>query len=185
MRRAVGGQHRLLGQRLGRRVVRMMPPGVGDRLVGPFHRPAVEDHTRGTGVDQPGHALFAAAREDVLGATHVGFVERRVATPDAGLGGDVKHDIAPGAGLRDRASVPQIAAKDRDAQVGQTRIGATGEAADVVAASQQLLDDRQTQEAAPTGDQRREGTMWSGMRVAHWSCPAAQTASCSRAIFEL
>lgn len=184
-RRAVGRQDRLLPQRLGRRVVRMLCRRIRGRLVHAFHRPTVEDHARGTGVDQPVHALFPAGCENVPGAAHVGFVIRRVATPDAGLGGDVKHDVAPGAGRADSLCVPQIAAVHLHAQIGQTRIGAAGEAADLIATSQQQLDDRATEEPAAAGDQRREGSVRRRRRLAHQTCPAAQTASVSRTIFEL
>ena len=97
----------------------------------------------------------------------------------------MKHDVAPGAGLFDRLCVPQITAAHLHAQIGQTRIGAAGEAADLVAAGQQLLDDRQAEEPAPTGDQRFERSMGRRRRDAHLTCRAAQTASCSREIFEL
>ena len=97
----------------------------------------------------------------------------------------MKHHVAPVAGLSDSLCVPQITAEDLHAQLGQTRIGAAAEAADLVAASQQLLDDRLAKEPAPAGDQRPDRSVGRGRRVAHLICRAAQTASFSRAIFEL
>ena len=58
---------------------------------------------------------------------------------DAGLGGDVKHDVAPGAGASDSGRVREIAAEDLYARLGQIRIHAAGEPAAVVFSTQAAM----------------------------------------------
>jgi hypothetical protein len=185
-RRVVGGQHGLLGDRLGGGVGRLEMLAIGRGFGGPaFHRMggAVGD-AGGGGVDQPADAVGAAGLQHVPRAHHVRLVVAGVTAPGAGLGGVVEYRIkvsrvvAAGERGHHRVAVGQVAAQLAHAQRLQRRVVAAVETGDVVAARHQPAAERLAEEAAAAGDQDLHASSLAG-------CFAAQAASFSRPILAL
>ena len=68
----------------------------------------MRDARRG-GVDQGAHAVHAAGRDDIPGATHIGIEVVVEAAPGASLGGDVEHRVDFVEGAADILETGQIA----------------------------------------------------------------------------
>ena len=103
-----------------------MSRGVWHRLIYAGHRPAIEHYAWGTGVNQASHAVLSAGGQYVSSADDVGLVVPTIRPPDSGLRRDVKHDVAPGAGLLDDVRIREVTAEDVHTCLDQIRIGPSG-----------------------------------------------------------
>ena len=131
-----------------------MPRRVSHRFIHAGHRATVEDHAWGARIDQTAHAVLSARGQDVSSTDDVGLVVPAIGAPNTGLCRDVKHDVAPGAGLSNDARVGDITPEHAHTRFDQFRIGASRETTHPVASSQQLFDNRPPNEATAPGHQR-------------------------------
>src|SRR5207249_2835107 len=101
--RAVGLEDVSFGDRLASRIMGVMAGRIWDRLVDAGHVVTVEHHAGRGGVDEPADALVAAGADDVARADDVGAVVVEPAAAKSCPGGDVKDDVASGAGTEESA----------------------------------------------------------------------------------
>jgi hypothetical protein len=94
--RRVGGQHALLGQRLGLRVGRAEMRGIRRGLVDAFEITTVVDHARTRRQHELADLVQLAGGEHVAGAAHVGLVIVLDAAPRADAAGAVNDRVDAG-----------------------------------------------------------------------------------------
>jgi hypothetical protein len=153
---ALGGDHGLLGARLGRAVERLRAGLQRRGLVDLHERAPGEQDGLGADVDEASHAGLGAGAQDVLRPLHVAALEllarARVAEHRGGVEGEL---AALGAGAQ-RGRVGQLPGRRLGAERAHalSRGIGTRERAHVVPLASQPLDQATADEARPTGYER-------------------------------
>ncbi len=156
-RAVVRGQHTLLCERLGLRVVGEPPRGIRRSLVDAVLIVAIERDARATGVDESPNIVTATSINDVLRAEHVGVVEIAPWAPDTGDRPGMKHDVHVATCTRHSISVAKVALDRFDTECVEFWIIPASQRTNVIAASDELLDDRPAQKTAAAGDEGFHG----------------------------
>src|SRR5690242_7762945 len=116
---AIGRKHRLLGQRLGMRIMAEPARCIGRRFIDAALIATLECHTRAARVHESANAVPAAAFNDELGSERVRLVVMPPRSPDAGDTADVEDRLDSLAGRARALALAQIALNDFDAEPPQ------------------------------------------------------------------